>query len=112
MNEDNFCREHFARPVCFKVAPWGFLTTRRMNEWASLKCWQIKTNMAASRERGIFGEKTRDLQEKKTTPVLSCVGQLKEFTTPQRGVYNVCDASGRFCKVRTIESKKKIENRE
>jgi len=39
--------------------------------------------MAASREREIFGEKTRDLlPANETTPVLSCVEQIKEFTTP------------------------------
>ncbi len=82
-----------------KVAPYGFLTAQRMGtKWASLKCWQIKTNMAASHEREIFGEKTPDLlPANETTPVLSCVEQIKEFTTPQRGVYNVRGASCRFC---------------
>ncbi|XP_078382347.1 uncharacterized protein LOC144665040 [Oculina patagonica] len=66
--------------------------------------------MAASREREIFGEKSRNLQlANEITPLPSCVEKKNECTTPQRGVYNARDVSGRFFKVdkvRTIENKK------
>ncbi len=58
--------------------------------------------------RDIFGDKMRDSSHSSAneiTTVFSCVEQIKEVTTPQRGVYNVSGASGRFCKVCTIESK-------